>query len=156
MEITVGKHAPVFELSSNNGTQTKLADMKGHWTVLYFYPKDDTPGCTIEATEFRDYAREFKKRGAAILGVSPDSVESHCRFIDKHDLNFTLLADSTHEIAEKYGVWVEKNRYGRTYWGIQRATFLIDPEGKIARIWPSVRPEGHAAEVLGAIDELAK
>jgi len=147
-----GKKAPAFNLPTNTGKKLSLSSLKGKWVVLYFYPKDDTPGCTIEAKEFRDAATDYELRNAVILGISPDDVASHCKFIDKHALNFLLLADTEHAIAEKYGVWVEKNMYGKKYMGVQRATFLIDPQGKLAQVWPKVKPEGHAAEVLAAID----
>lgn len=148
-----GQRAPAFTLASSDGGKVRLSALRGSPVVLYFYPKDSTPGCTTEAQEFRDLAKEISKCGAEILGISPDSVESHCRFIEKQDLNFVLLADTGHAIAEKYGVWVEKNMYGRKYWGVQRATFLIDAEGKIARVWPKVKPKGHAQEVLQALKE---
>lgn len=149
-----GMKAPAFNLPAASGGQVKLSGLKGSLVVLYFYPKDDTPGCTIEANEFQASLGEFKKRGAIILGVSPDGTESHCKFAKKFGLEFDLLADADHETAEKYGVWVEKNMYGKKYMGIQRATFLIDRNGVIAAAWPKVKPEGHAAEVLAAIDAL--
>jgi len=150
----VGQKAPAFSMQSNTGAKVSLSGLKGKNVVLYFYPKDDTPGCTVEAKEFRDGVGDFTKLGAVVLGVSPDSVESHCKFIDKFDLNFELLADTDHEVAEKYGLWVEKSMYGKKYWGVQRATFLIDGTGKIAKAWPKVKPEGHAAEVLEALKAL--
>lgn len=149
-----GKRAPAFTLPSSDGDSVRLSSLKGNSVVLYFYPKDNTPGCTVEAKEFRDLARDFEKHHTTILGISPDSVESHCKFIDKFDLNFRLLADGKHQIAEKYGVFVEKNLYGRKYWGVQRATFLIDADGKIAKVWPKVKPKGHAEEVLDAVKAL--
>lgn len=149
-----GKKSPAFNLPSQSGDKIRLSSLKGAPVVLYFYPKDNTPGCTVEAQEFRDSLRNFKRAGAEVIGVSPDSIESHCRFIDKQGLNFTLLADTEHAVAEKYGVWVEKNMYGRKFWGIQRATFLIDPEGRIAKVWPKVKPKGHAREVLAAVKAL--
>lgn len=150
----VGKKAPAFTLPAADGAKVRLSELQGQKVVVYFYPKDDTPGCTTEAKEFRDHSKEFAKHRARILGISPDGVESHCKFRDKHDLNFTLLADADHVVAEKYGVWVEKNMYGKKYWGVQRATFLIDEAGKIAKVWPKVKPQGHAAEVLDAIKAL--
>ena len=149
-----GAKAPAFSLPSSAGASVSLAQFKGRPVALYFYPKDSTPGCTIEAKEFRDHLADFEARQAVVLGVSPDSVESHCRFVDKQDLNFTLLADTDHHVAEAYGVWVEKSMYGRKFMGIQRATFLIDGAGKIARVWPKVSPKGHAQEVLEALDAL--
>lgn len=149
-----GKKSPAFNLPSQSGDKIRLSSLKGAPVVLYFYPKDNTPGCTVEAKEFRDSLRDFKRAGAEVIGISPDSVESHCKFIDKQGLNFTLLADTEHLVAEKYGVWVEKNMYGRKFWGVQRATFLIDAEGRIARLWPKVKPKGHAREVLAAVKAL--
>lgn len=149
-----GQKAPAFSLASNTGKKVSLSGLKGKKVVLYFYPKDDTPGCTVEAKEFRDAIGDFTKQGAVVLGVSPDSVESHCKFIDKFDLNFELLADTEHAVAEKFGLWVEKSMYGKKYMGVQRATFLIDENGKIAHAWPKVKPEGHAAEVLEALKAL--
>ncbi len=145
-----GTKAPAFSLPSSTGETLKLSDLKGGAVVLYFYPKDNTSGCTLEAQEFRDLDREFKKAKTTVLGVSPDSVESHCKFIAKQKLTFTLLADEDHALAEKYGVWGEKSLYGRKYFGVHRTTFLIDRNGKIARIWTKVKPKGHAAEVLEA------
>ena len=146
-----GKEAPDFTLANGNGETVALSALRGKPVVLYFYPKDDTPGCTLEAKEFRDAAATFEAAGAVVLGVSPDSVASHCKFTRKYDLNFQLLSDNDHTVAEKYGVWVEKTRCGRTYWGIQRATFLINSKGIITTAWPQVKPEGHAAEVLAAL-----
>jgi peroxiredoxin Q/BCP len=151
-----GAKAPAFELIAGDGSKVKLSGFKGKPVVLYFYPKDDTPGCTIEAKEFRDAVPEFTKRGAIVLGVSPDDTASHCKFTDKYDLNFPLLADTDHAVAEKYGLWVEKSMYGKKYWGVQRATFLIDGEGIVAKSWPKVKPEGHAEEVLDAVSALSK
>lgn len=150
----VGKKAPAFTLESDEGMKVRLADLKGTPFVLYFYPKDATPGCTTEAQEFRDQVKHFEKIGVAVFGVSPDSVDSHCKFIGKEKLNFHLLADPDHKTAEKYGVWVEKNLYGKKYWGVQRTTFLVDAAGKIATVWPRVNPKGHAAEVLAAARQL--
>ncbi len=146
----VGSSAPAFALPSHTGGTVKLAGLKGSPVVLYFYPKDNTSGCTVEAQEFRNLASKFKKAGVALFGVSPDSIKSHCGFAQKQKLNFDLLADEDHAVAEKYGVWVQKSMYGRKYMGIQRATFLIGANGKIARVWPKVTPKGHAAEVLEA------
>jgi peroxiredoxin Q/BCP len=149
-----GGKAPSMELKSGTGKRVKLSDFEGKPVVVYFYPKDDTPGCTVEAKGFQAALPRFVKAGAEVLGVSPDGVDSHCKFAEKFGLEFTLLADEGHRIAEKYGVWVEKNMYGKKYWGVQRATFLIDRDGKVAKIWPKVKPEGHADEVLAAIHEL--
>ena len=149
-----GQKAPAIELKSATGEKVNLAGLKGKPVVVYFYPKDDTPGCTVEAKGFQAALPKFTKAGAEILGISPDGVDSHCKFADKYGLDFPLLADEHHAVAEKYGVWVEKNMYGKKYWGVQRATFLIDAQGKIARVWPKVKPEGHAEEVLAAIKSL--
>lgn len=149
-----GKKAPAFTLPSDKGEKVRLSTLMGAPVVLYFYPKDNTPGCTVQAQEFRDAAGAFEKAGVTILGVSPDSVQSHCGFIEKQGLNFTLLADTDHAVAEKYGVWVEKNMYGRKYWGIQRSTFLIDGDGRVAKVWLKVKPKGHAQEVLSAARSL--
>lgn len=146
-----GKKAPAFTLVNEDGEKVTLSSLKGKSVVLYFYPKDDTSGCTVEALEFRDAAKDFEKAGAVILGVSPDNEASHCKFRKKFELNFSLLCDTDHKVAEKYGVWVEKSMYGKKYMGIQRATFLIDAEGKLAQVWPKVTPKGHAAEVLAAL-----
>jgi thioredoxin-dependent peroxiredoxin len=144
----IGKRAPVFELPSSEGGTIALSRLKGSPVVLYFYPKDSTPGCTTEALEFRSKIKQFEALGVHIFGISPDSVDSHCKFIDKQKLNFVLLADEGHTVAEKYGVWVEKSMYGKKFMGVQRATFMIDGSGKIAHVWPKVSPKGHAAEVL--------
>jgi peroxiredoxin Q/BCP len=145
-----GRKAPAFTLPSHTGEKVGLSGLAGRPVVVYFYPKDNTSGCTVEAQEFRDQAAKFRKAGIEVLGISPDSIASHCRFAEKQKLNFRLLADEDHEVAAKYGVWVQKSMYGRKYMGIQRATFLIDAKGKIARVWPKVSPRGHAAEVLEA------
>ncbi|MFO7975998.1 MAG: thioredoxin-dependent thiol peroxidase [Candidatus Hydrogenedentota bacterium] len=150
----VGEKAPAFNLPSSTGDEVKLSDFLGNPVVVYFYPKDNTPGCTLEAKGFQANAAQFKKVGIPILGISPDSVDSHCKFADKYGLAFSLLADVKHETAKEYGVWVEKNRYGNKYWGIQRSTFLIDKEGKIAQVWPKVKPENHAEEVLEAAQKV--
>lgn len=150
-----GATAPAFSLPSSAGDKVKLSDFKGRPVVVYFYPKDDTPGCTIEAKGFQAHAAAFQKAGVPVVGISPDSVESHCGFAEKYGLDFALLSDEKHAVAEKYGVWVEKNMYGKKYWGVQRSTFLIDKNGKIANVWPKVKPEGHAEAVLEAIAELS-
>lgn len=153
--IDEGKKAPAFTLTADDGTKVRLADLAGHPVVLYFYPKDDTPGCTREACAFRDQQKDLKKAGAVVLGVSPDSVESHGKFRDKYDLNFPLLADPDHKVAEKYGAWREKNMYGKKSMGIQRCTYLIDANGKVAKLWKRVNVDGHDQQVLDALAELA-
>ena len=151
---TAGDPAPPIALPDHTGTLHDLAGQGGRWTILYFYPKDDTPGCTIEACEFRDANETITERGADVWGISPQGSASKRAFQEKFGLPFTLLADEAHEAADAYGSWVEKQNYGRTYMGTARTTFLVDPDGRIARVWPKVRPEGHAAEVLAALDEL--
>ena len=149
--IEEGKPAPDFELQSEGGETVKLSDLRGKAVVLYFYPKDDTPGCTVEACEFRDAYDVFRDRGAVVLGVSPDDVGSHEKFKSKFQLPFTLLADPDHRVAEDYGVWGERSRYGKKYLGINRSTFVIDREGKVARAMLGIKPTGHAADVLEAL-----
>jgi peroxiredoxin Q/BCP len=151
MALAVGKKAPEFKLAGSNGEQVALSALRGKTVVLYFYPKDDTPGCTKEACEFRDAVRKFTSKKAVVVGVSPDSLKSHDRFIDKFDLPFVLLSDPDHEVAEKYGVWVEKSMYGRKYMGIERSTFVIDPEGKLKAEFRKVKVDGHVDEVLAAV-----
>jgi peroxiredoxin Q/BCP len=149
----VGDQAPDITLPDDTGTERHLSNERGKWVVLYFYPTDDTPGCTTEACEFRDANADITARDAEVWGVSHLGTESKAAFKRKFGLPFVLLADEDHAVSERYGTWVEKKNYGRTYWGIQRSTFLLDPEGKIVRTWPRVKPEGHAAEVLAALDE---
>jgi peroxiredoxin Q/BCP len=150
----VGDVAPEVALPDETGTVHRLSEQRGRWTILYFYPADDTPGCTIEACEFRDRNDTIHERGADVWGISPQGTASKRSFRDKFQLPFTLLADVHHEAAEVYGSWVEKNNYGRVSWGTARTTFLIAPDGRIARVWPKVKAAGHAAEVLAALDEL--
>lgn len=145
-----GRAAPAFTSTDANGNAVKLKDLRGQKVVLYFYPKDDTPGCTKEACSFRDSFSEFKKRGIKVLGVSPDSEASHKKFAAKYELPFTLLADKDHAIADAYGVYGEKKYMGRTYMGVNRTTFLIDEKGKIKKIFEKVKPDEHASEVLEA------
>jgi len=145
-----GSTAPAFKTKDANGEAVNLKDLRGQKVVLYFYPKDDTPGCTKEACSFRDSFSKFKKKGIAVLGVSPDSEAAHKKFATKYDLPFTLLADPNKEIAEAYGVWGEKKFMGRTYMGVHRTTFLIDEKGKIKKVFEKVKPEDHASEVLEA------
>ncbi|MFW5876577.1 MAG: thioredoxin-dependent thiol peroxidase [Myxococcota bacterium] len=153
MALEPGKKAPAFTLPSSEGGKVALKDLAGKWVVLYFYPKDDTPGCTTEAQGFRDARAELDEREAVVLGVSKDSIDSHCKFRDKHDLNFQLLSDPEGKVLEKYGAWGEKNMYGRKSVGVIRTTVLIDPQGKVARVWPRVRVKGHVEQVLSALDE---
>jgi peroxiredoxin Q/BCP len=145
-----GSTAPAFKTKDANGDTVSLKDLRGQKVVLYFYPKDDTPGCTKEACSFRDAFSQFKKKGIAVLGVSPDSEAKHQKFVTKYNLPFTLLADTDKSIAETYGVWGEKKFMGRTYMGVHRTTFLIDEKGKIKKIFEKVKPEDHANEVLEA------
>ena len=152
--LKAGDLAPAFKLPASDGTQVSLAALKGKVVVLYFYPKDDTPGCTVEACEFGASHKDFAGEGAVVLGVSPDGLEAHAKFISKFKLPFILLADTDHAVAEAYGVWAEKSMYGKTFMGIVRSTFLIDKAGKLARVWGKVKAEGHAAEVLAALKEI--
>ncbi|MDX1965053.1 MAG: thioredoxin-dependent thiol peroxidase [Pirellulales bacterium] len=150
-----GVKAPDFTLAADDGSKVKLSSFKGQPVVLYFYPKDDTPGCTVEACAFRDRKKELAKAGAVVLGVSPDDTASHGKFRDKYQLNFPLLADPDHKVAEKYGAWREKNMYGKKSMGIARSTYLIGPDGKIAKVWKAVKVDGHDQQVLTALAELA-
>jgi len=146
--VEEGAPAPDFELQSDEGETVTLSALRGKPVVLYFYPKDDTPGCTTEACEFRDAYDRFREQGVEILGVSPDTEASHRKFKSKYELPFTLLADPEHHAAEAYGVWKEKKNYGKTYMGVERSTFVIDADGKVARAMRGIRPAGHAAQVL--------
>jgi peroxiredoxin Q/BCP len=152
--IEVGAKAPDFTLAADDGSKIKLSALKGQPVVLYFYPRDDTPGCTREACAFRDAKKQLAAAGAKVLGVSTDDVASHVKFRDKYKLNFPLLADPDHKVAEKYGAWREKNMYGKKSLGIQRSTYLIDAEGKVARVWQRVQVDGHHEKVLAALKEL--
>ena len=152
--IEEGKKAPAFSLKSQDGKTVKLSDFAGKPVVLYFYPKDNTPGCTTEACDFRDQHGKLEKAGAVVLGVSPDKETTHAKFAGKFGLPFTLLADTEHEVAEKYGAWGEKSLYGRKFLGIIRSTFLIGADGKVARVWPKVKVAGHVDEVLEAVKSL--
>ena len=149
--VEEGKEAPDFELAGDGGEHVRLSDLRGRTVVLYFYPEDDTPGCTKQACGLRDVYGEIEERGAVVLGVSPDSEASHVSFKEKYGLPFTLLADPDHEVAELYGVWVEKTSYGKTSMGIKRSTFVIDREGNVAEAMLGVSPDGHADKVLAAI-----
>jgi peroxiredoxin Q/BCP len=148
----VGDPAPEIALADETGAVHRLSDQRGRWTIVYFYPKDDTPGCTVEACEFRDANETISERGADVWGISPQGGQSKRAFREKFGLPFLLLADTDHQVAEAYGSWVEKQNYGRTYMGTARRTFLVDPQGRVARTWEKVKPEGHAADVLAALD----
>ena len=152
--IEPGSKAPDFTLPADDGGKVKLSALRGQTVVLYFYPRDMTPGCTREACAFRDSKPALKKLGAAVFGVSTDDVASHEKFRDQYELNFPLLADVDHKVAEKYGAWREKNMYGKKSMGIQRSTFLIDAKGNVARVWKKVNVDGHDEEVIAAIKEL--
>ncbi|WP_082234821.1 thioredoxin-dependent thiol peroxidase [Halobacillus massiliensis] len=153
MTVEVGKKAPEFELKANNGETVKLSDYQGKNVVLYFYPKDMTPGCTTEACDFRDHHESFEDLDAVILGVSPDPVESHEKFINKHDLPFLLLADEDHKVAEEYDVWKLKKNFGKEYYGIERSTFIIDKNGNLAEDYRKVKVDGHVESALEYIRE---
>ena len=155
MTLEEGQQAPDFELASDVGERVRLSALRGKPVVLYFYPRDDTPGCTREACAFRDAYGEFEERGAVLLGVSPDDEASHARFREKYSLPFTLLADREHEAAEAYGAWREKKNYGKTYWGVHRSTFVIGADGTIVRAMYGVKPDGHPEQVLAALPEPA-
>jgi len=153
--IQENEKAPDFKLKDQGGNTVRLKDFAGKPLVLYFYPRDDTPGCTTEACSFRDDYSIYKEMGAEIVGVSADDEESHTKFVKKYDLPFTLLADTDHEVCEKYGVWVKKNKFGKEYYGIKRTTFLIDGDRKVAKVFEGVKPASHSAEVIEAVRELA-
>jgi thioredoxin-dependent peroxiredoxin len=153
--LEAGDSAPDFTLPDQDGNDVVLSELRGQPVVLYFYPRADTPGCTIQACGVRDRRADYEATGARVLGVSPDSVEDVKKFADKFDLDFTLLADADHAVAGAYGTWGEKSMYGKKYWGVQRATFIIDGDGKVARVFPKVSPKTHDDVVLGALGELA-
>lgn len=152
--IEPGQDAPDFSLLADDGATIELKALRGRPVVLYFYPRDDTPGCTKEACAFRDLRPAFEKLGARVLGVSTDGAASHGKFRDKYQLNFPLLADVDHKLAEGYGAWREKNMYGKKSWGVQRSTYLIDAAGKVRRVWKKVSVDGHAQQVRAALQEL--
>lgn len=156
MAIEVGKKAPAFTLESSEGGKVKLSELAGKVVVLYFYPRDNTPGCTVEAEGFRDAVPALKKLGAVVLGVSKDSIASHCKFRDKYKLNFPLLTDPDGKTMEAYGAWGEKVMYGKKMMGIIRSTVLIGPDGKVARHWPKVSVKGHVDDVVASVKALAK
>ena len=149
--VEEGMNAPDFSLPGAGGEEIHLADLRGAWVVVYFYPRDDTPGCTTEAKDFSALADAFAEKNAQIIGISKDSVTKHDKFRTKHDLTIALASDEHGDVCESYGVWVEKNMYGKTYMGIQRATFLINPEGIVTQVWPKVKVKGHAEAVLAEI-----
>lgn len=151
--IKEGRKAPAFSLPSSDGDRVSLKDLAGKYVVLYFYPKDNTPGCTTEANDFNKALKKFQSRDAVVVGVSKDSIESHCKFADKYKLKFPLLSDPEHKILEKYGAWGEKNMYGKKSMGIIRSTVLIGPDGKVIKHFPKVRVKGHVDAVLQALDE---
>jgi peroxiredoxin Q/BCP len=153
--LEAGDQAPAFKLPDQDGNEISLSGLKGETVVLYFYPRADTPGCTTQACSVRDRSAEYKAAGARVIGISPDEVEAVDKFTRKFDLDFTLLADADHAVAEKYGTWVEKSMYGKKYMGVQRATFIVDPGGKIAKVFPKVSPKTHDDVVLKALGELA-
>ncbi len=149
-----GQLAPNFSIPDQDNHTVSLGDFPGQWVILYFYPKDDTPGCTTEAKDFTDLFPEFSQLGGKILGVSPDSTKAHCKFIDKHNLAITLLSDPEHQVIEAYGAWRLKKFMGKEYMGVARSTFLISPDGIIAHTWPNVKTKGHAQAVLTKLREL--
>jgi len=149
--VSEGEPAPDFTATTDTGERVSLSDFRGKPVVLYFYPKDDTPGCTTQARGIRDAYAEFERAGAVVLGISPDSESKHVKFKEKYDLPFTLLADPEHEIAERYGTWGEKRYLGRTYWGVSRTTFLVAPDGTVAEVMHDVKPATHAEDVLAAL-----
>jgi thioredoxin-dependent peroxiredoxin len=153
--LEAGASAPDFTLPDQDGNEVSLADLEGETVVLYFYPRADTPGCTTQACGVRDRRADYKKADARVIGISPDPVEAVKKFADKFDLDFTLLADVDHAVAERYGTWVEKSMYGKKYMGVQRATFIVGPDGKIAKVFPKVSPKQHDDLVLKALGELA-
>lgn len=153
--LEAGAAAPDFTLPDQDGEALTLSALRGQTVVLYFYPRADTPGCTTQACGVRDRGAEYAATGARVIGVSPDTVEAVKKFAEKFELDFTLLADADHAVADAYGTWVEKSMYGKKYWGVQRATFLIDPDGRIARVFPKVSPKTHDDVVLAALAELA-
>jgi peroxiredoxin Q/BCP len=154
MAITVGEPAPDFSLNTADGQTVSLSDFREKTVVLYFYPKDDTPGCTAQACSFRDNIARLTGYGVTVLGVSPDTEKSHKKFVDKFELPFPLLADANHLVADEYGVWTEKSMYGKKYYGIERTTYIIDGNGIVRKVFPKVKVPGHVEEVLKAVDEL--
>jgi peroxiredoxin Q/BCP len=154
LNVTVGKPAPDFSLPNQDGKEVSLKQLKGKWVALFFYPKDDTSGCTMEAIDFSGKLAAFEKLSATVIGISPDSCESHQKFIRKHQLKMMLISDTNQQLAEQYGIWQLKKLYGKEYMGVVRTTLLIDPTGKVAEIWPNVKVDGHADAVLEKIKSL--
>jgi len=152
--VIEGREAPDFTLPDQNGNAVSLHGLRGQWVVVYFYPRADTPGCTTQACGVRDRSADYAAAGATVLGISPDPVSALKKFADKHSLHFHLLADEAHSVAEEWGVWAEKSMYGKKYWGVVRSTFIIDPTGKVALVFPKVSPKTHDDVVLGALAEL--
>jgi peroxiredoxin Q/BCP len=152
--MEAGKQAPAFTLKDQDGRAVSLKDFRGRWVVLYFYPRDDTPGCTAEACEFTSELEGFRKLDAVVLGASPDDPASHRKFLDKHEIGVTLLSDPTHAVMEKFGAWGKKTMYGKTVEGVIRSTAILDPAGKVAHHWPRVQARGHAGKVLAKLKEL--
>jgi thioredoxin-dependent peroxiredoxin len=152
--LEVGNKAPDFTIPNQDGKPINLEKLSGKWTVIYFYPRDDTPGCTIEANEFTELYSEFQDNNAVVIGVSPDNEAKHCKFIDKYDLKVELLADTEKTMLSDYGVWKEKSMYGKTYMGVVRTTYLINPDGNISEAWPNVKAKGHAEAVLNRLIDL--
>lgn len=150
--VQEGSQAPDFTLPADDGSEISLSDFRGKKVILYFYPKDNTSGCTTQACDLRDQQAALDAKGAVILGVSPDPIKSHVKFRNKFQLNFPLLSDEDHKVAEAYGVWKEKSMYGKKYWGIERSTFIINEEGVVEEAWRRVRPKGHAEKVLGVLE----
>ena len=153
--LAVGDTAPISRFRTRTGGKVTLSELRGQTVVLYFYPRADTPGCTTQACGIRDHAADYERAGARVIGVSPDPPRAVTGFAAKHGLDFTLLADEDHAVADAYGTWVEKKMAGKTYWGVQRATFIVDPDGRIARVFPKVSPKTHDEVVLAALAELA-
>ena len=153
-ELAIGDKVPEFAIPNQKGEIIKLENLIGKWSVIYFYPRDDTPGCTIEAKEFTELSSKFEENGASIYGVSPDTEAKHCKFIEKHGLKVELLADTESTMLADYGVWQEKSMYGKTYMGVVRTTYLINPDGNIAEAWTKVKAKGHAESVLERLVEL--
>ena len=152
--VIEGRSAPDFTLPDQNGNAVSLRSLRGSWVVVYFYPRADTPGCTTQACGIRDRSDEYEAAGARVIGISPDPVAAVAKFAKKHGLHFTLLADEAHSVSEDWGVWAEKSMYGKKYWGNLRATFIVDPKGKVAKVFPKVSPKTHDDQILGALAEL--